>query len=165
MKKPEVEVSKKSETVKVAIRCRPLNSEETKNGNRKCVFFDPQRGEISVKKLDSDEPPRIFYFDRVYDDTTKQETIFNESALPIINDVIQGYNGTMFAYGQTGTGKTFTMSGKNDGTNEGIIPRSFESIFSLIKKTFQTNFLIRVSFLEIYNEEVRDLLSKNEKQK
>jgi len=71
----------------------------------------------------------------------------------------------MFAYGQTGTGKTFTMTGKDDDENRGIIPRSFDSIFSLIKGTYQTNFLIRVSFLEIYNEEVRDLLSKNEKQK
>jgi len=161
----KIELTKKSETVKVAIRCRPLNGEEKKNGNKKCVFFDVPRGEISVKKLDTDEPPRIFYFDRVYDDTTRQETIFTESALPIISEVIKGYNGTMFAYGQTGTGKTFTMTGKDDDENRGIIPRSFDSIFSLIKGTYQTNFLIRVSFLEIYNEEVRDLLSKNEKQK
>jgi len=165
MKAPEL--AKKSECVKVAIRCRPINEEEKKNGNRRCVFFDIQRGEISVRKLDNkeNEAPRIFYFDRVYDDTTKQEVLFKESALPILNDVIQGYNGTMFAYGQTGTGKSFTMTGKEEPHLRGIIPRSFETIFSLIKGTYQTNFLIRVSYLEIYNEEVRDLLSKNEKQK
>ena len=86
--------------------------------------------------------------------------------MPIIESVIKGYNGTIFAYGQTGTGKTFTMEGiDNPKEKRGIIPRSFESIFGLIKATYNTNFLIRVSYLEIYNEEIRDLLSKNHKDK
>ena len=83
--------------------------------------------------------------------------------MPIIESVIQGYNGTIFAYGQTGTGKTFTMEGNlKEEELKGIIPRSFDMIFNLIKTTFNTNFLIRVSFLEIYNENIRDLLTKNE---
>jgi kinesin family protein 3/17 len=79
---------------------------------------------------------------------------------------VKGYNGTIFAYGQTGTGKTFTMEGIDTPKEKrGIIPRSFESIFGLIKGTYNTEFLIRVSYLEIYNEEIRDLLSKNHKDK
>ncbi len=95
-----------------------------------------------------------------------QEQIFKETALPIVESVIQGYNGTIFAYGQTGTGKTFTMEGdlKQD-ESKGIIPRCFDLIFNLIKTTYNTNFLIRVSFLEIYNENIRDLLTKTESQK
>jgi hypothetical protein len=73
---------------------------------------------------------------------------------------MEGYNGTIFAYGQTGTGKTHTMEGT--GGDIGIIPRSFKKIFELIKmKSKNTNYLIRVSYLEIYNEKIRDLLNKS----
>lgn len=75
---------------------------------------------------------------------------------------MQGYNGTIFAYGQTGTGKTFTMEGVSDKTElKGIIPRSIDWIFNSIKSYSDQNFLVRVSFVEIYNEEVIDLLNKN----
>ena len=77
--------------------------------------------------------------------------------------MLEGYNGTIFAYGQTGTGKTHTMSGgEGDEKERGIMPRSFEDVFRRIEgDSEQTQFLIRASYLEIYNEEVRDLLSKN----
>ena len=79
---------------------------------------------------------------------------------------MQGYNGTIFAYGQTGTGKTFTMEGVADKAElKGIIPRSIEWIFNSIKSYSDQNFLVRVSFVEIYNEEVIDLLNKNIKNK
>jgi kinesin family protein 3/17 len=75
---------------------------------------------------------------------------------------MQGYNGTIFAYGQTGTGKTFTMEGVSDKAElKGIIPRSIDWIFNSIKSYSDQNFLVRVSFVEIYNEEVIDLLNKN----
>lgn len=75
---------------------------------------------------------------------------------------MQGYNGTIFAYGQTGTGKTFTMEGVSDKADlKGIIPRSIDWIFNSIKSYSDQNFLVRVSFVEIYNEEVIDLLNKN----
>jgi kinesin family protein 3/17 len=79
--------------------------------------------------------------------------------------VLEGYNGTIFAYGQTGTGKTHTMTGLIEIQEErGIMPRSFEDIFkSIADDSNQTQFLVRASYLEIYNEEVRDLLSKNPK--
>lgn len=93
--------------------------------------------------------------------------IYNESASPIIKNVLEGYNGTIFAYGQTGTGKTHTMTGIVDSKDErGIMPRAFDDIFTNIKgDSEQTQFLVRASYLEIYNEEIRDLLSKNPKNK
>jgi kinesin family protein 3/17 len=73
--------------------------------------------------------------------------------------VLEGYNGTVFAYGQTGTGKTWTMEGdRKSNTNKGIICRSFEHIFKAIRGSPDRQFLVAVSMLEIYNEEVRDLL-------
>ena len=76
---------------------------------------------------------------------------------------MEGYNGTIFAYGQTGTGKTFTMEGAQTPELKGITPRTIEWIFNNIKNYSNQQFLVRVSFVEIYNEEVRDLLSKHVK--
>lgn len=77
--------------------------------------------------------------------------------------MLEGFNGTIFAYGQTGTGKTFTMEGVNDPPElRGIIPRAFAQVFEMIaaRGGENTEFLVRASYLEIYNEDVRDLLSK-----
>ncbi len=84
-----------------------------------------------------------------------------------MESVLEGYNGTIFAYGQTGTGKTFTMEGKdNPPSQRGIIPRTFEHVFKRIEGMSQNKqFLVSASFLELYNEEIRDLLSKNFKNK
>ena len=84
------------------------------------------------------------------------------SLRPIVGFVLEGYNGTVFAYGQTGTGKTFTMEGvRSNPELKGIIPNSFAHIFSHISKNPDFKFLIRVSYLEIYCEEIRDLLGNN----
>eukprot|EP00277_Geminigera_cryophila_P008226 CAMPEP_0179417520 /NCGR_PEP_ID=MMETSP0799-20121207/7412_1 /TAXON_ID=46947 /ORGANISM="Geminigera cryophila, Strain CCMP2564" /LENGTH=722 /DNA_ID=CAMNT_0021190537 /DNA_START=61 /DNA_END=2229 /DNA_ORIENTATION=- len=123
-------------------------------------------GEITLKNPDADdrEQPKPFTFDQVYDHTTKQEFLFETTAQPIIDCVIQGYNGTVFAYGQTGTGKSHTMEGQWEPPDlRGIIPRAFCHIFERIEDTHDQNFLVRASYLEIYNEEVRDLLSKDPK--
>uniref|UniRef100_H2ZL59 Kinesin motor domain-containing protein n=1 Tax=Ciona savignyi TaxID=51511 RepID=H2ZL59_CIOSA len=96
-----------------------------------------------------------------------QVDIYNLTARPIVNSVLEGYNGTIFAYGQTGTGKTFTMEGVRTVPElRGIIPNSFAHIFGHIAKAEgDTRFLGRVSYLEIYNEEVRDLLGKDQHQR
>lgn len=118
-----------------------------------------ERGEVAVG-LPHEAYPKLFTFDTVYDPNTKQEDIFNETAYPIIDNVFEGYNGTIFAYGQTGTGKSHTMSGVLDNQEHwGIIPRSFDTIFKTINCETKKQFLVRVSYLEIYNEEVYDLLS------
>lgn len=113
----------------------------------------------------TEEPPKQFTFDMAFDWTLSQELIYERCASGIIENVLEGYNGTIFAYGQTGTGKTHTMTGQeNDPVHKGIMPRSFEDVFKRIEgDSEQTQFLIRASYLEIYNEEIRDLLSKNPK--
>ena len=94
----------------------------------------------------------------------KQVDVYNRVARPIVCNVLEGYNGTIFAYGQTGTGKTFTMEGDRSVPElKGIIPNSFAHIFGHIAKSGDDkNFLVRVSYLEIYNEEVQDLLGKDQ---
>jgi len=87
--------------------------------------------------------------------------VFAETAYTICENVVSGYNGTIFAYGQTGTGKTFTISGvPKDPVLKGIMPRSFETIFTMVQSDIERQHLVRVSYLEIYNEEIRDLMSK-----
>ena len=90
--------------------------------------------------------------------------VYNRVARNIVDNVLEGYNGTIFAYGQTGTGKTFTMEGDRSVPElKGIIPNSFAHIFGHIAKADDhLKFLVRVSYLEIYNEEVRDLLGKDQ---
>jgi kinesin family member 3B len=81
---------------------------------------------------------------------------------PLVLSVLEGFNGCVFAYGQTGTGKTFTMEGiRGDEILKGIIPRAFEQIWLHINRAENMNFLVAVSYLEIYNEELRDLLKPN----
>lgn len=81
----------------------------------------------------------------------------------MVDSVLAGFNGTIFAYGQTGTGKTFTMEGlRGDEEKKGVIPRSFEHIFSHIAQSKDEQYLVRASYLEIYQEEIRDLLAKNQ---
>jgi len=77
--------------------------------------------------------------------------------------VLQGYNGTIFAYGQTGTGKTYTMEGIAKDGNEGVIPRSFNHIFNHIAQSCDRQYLVRASYLEIYKEKIRDLVAKDPK--
>ncbi|XP_074529546.1 kinesin-like protein KIF3A isoform X2 [Halichoeres trimaculatus] len=161
--KPEV-----NDNVKVVVRCRPLNQKEKMMGNKQAVIVDEIRGTITVNKLETpQEPPKTFTFDTVFGPDSKQLDVYNLTARPIIDSVLEGYNGTIFAYGQTGTGKTFTMEGMRAVPElRGIIPNSFAHIFGHIAKAEgDTRFLVRVSYLEIYNEEVRDLLGKDQMQR
>ncbi|MEW5308736.1 MAG: hypothetical protein WDW38_000672 [Sanguina aurantia] len=153
------------EAVKVVVRCRPLNSTETKDGRGKIVDMDVQEGMVMIRnpKSDASEAPKQFTFDQVYDDKCLQQDIFDITARPIVDSVLEGYNGTIFAYGQTGTGKSHTMEGKEEPASlRGIIPNTFHYVFDQIaSKAANSEFLVRASYLEIYNEDIRDLLSKD----
>ena len=108
----------------------------------------------------------MFTFDGVYfmKDTTQQ--IYEDICFTLVEGVLEGYNGTVFAYGQTGCGKSYTMMGVDDPIeNKGIIPRAFEHIFDQVAVAEDVKYLIHASYLEIYNEEVRDLLGKDAKKK
>ena len=146
----------KSECVKVAIRVRPMNNHEKEQNSTICVDVDTQNNTVSVSKNDT----KTFQFDYVYPMETTQRQIYDEVAFPIVDSIFQGYNGTIFAYGQTGCGKTLTMMGIVDNPDlKGIIPNAFSHIFGFIKTEGESKkFLVRCSFVEIYNEEVRDLL-------
>jgi len=155
----------KSESVKVVVRCRPLGSKEMEEQRECIVNVDMSQGSIQICNPSNIKEIKSFTFDHTYDYRATQELIFSQTALPILESIMEGYNGTIFAYGQTGTGKTFTMEGNDNETDKGIIPRSIDWIFNNIKNYPAQQFLVRVSFVEIYNEEVRDLLSKVKRQK
>ncbi|VDK86135.1 unnamed protein product [Litomosoides sigmodontis] len=149
------------DNVRVVVRCRPLNHMECEQGYQNIVSVDSTSNSVSViNPNNNQELPRSFTFDAVFGEDSDQFSVYNIAARQIVDNVLKGYNGTILAYGQTGTGKTFTMLGNN--TCPGIIPNSFAHIFDHIAKCPQDKtFLVRVSYLEIYNEEIRDLLAKN----
>jgi kinesin family protein 3/17 len=107
------------------------------------------------------EVPKVFTFDAVFRPGTTQQELYNATARPIVDGVLEGYNGTIVAYGQTGTGKTFSMEGQREPPEmRGVIPQSFEHIFATIaESSATTKYLIRASYLEVYNEDIRDLLN------
>jgi len=153
-----------SETVQVMVRMRPMNKREVAEGSKQCVRIDKKVNAVLISETsDFKNDPRQFTYDAVYDQSSSQREVYDEGAFPLVESVMAGYNGTIFAYGQTGCGKTHTMIGvKDDKSQKGIIPNAFDHIFSFVDD--QTNdskkFLIRCSYLEIYNENIRDLLGK-----
>ncbi|KAM9058770.1 kinesin-like protein KIF3B isoform 3-T5 [Megaptera novaeangliae] len=156
---------KSSESVRVVVRCRPMNGKEKAASYDKVVDVDVKLGQVSVKnpKGVAHEMPKTFTFDAVYDWNAKQFELYDETFRPLVDSVLQGFNGTIFAYGQTGTGKTYTMEGvRGDPEKRGVIPNSFDHIFTHISRSQNQQYLVRASYLEIYQEEIRDLLSKDQ---
>ncbi|GFN98764.1 kinesin-like protein [Plakobranchus ocellatus] len=155
---------KSGECVKVVVRCRPINEKETAEGHKRVVEMDVKRGVVEVNNPKApSEQPKKFTFDSVYDWNSKQRDLYDETFYELVDSVLQGFNGTIFAYGQTGTGKTHTMQGIKSNREEwGVIPNSFEQIFQHISQSQNQQYLVRASYLEIYQEEIRDLLSKDQ---
>ena len=123
---------------------------------------------INVKVSDEGGAFHNFTFDKVFDLESTQEEVYEE-VKSTIEDVLKGYNGTIFAYGQSGSGKTYTMKGAdiNDDNSKGIIPRALTQIFDYIesennKENNDIEFELRVSVLEIYLEKLYDLLNADE---
>ncbi|XP_071954651.1 kinesin-II 95 kDa subunit-like [Antedon mediterranea] len=157
-------MSKKAETIKVVVRCRPLNSKETAAGHKRIVEMDVKKGVVLLSNPNSQgEASRNFTFDSVYDWNSIQKALYDETFRPLVESVLNGFNGTIFAYGQTGTGKTYTMEGvRGDVEKRGVIPNSFDHIFTHIARSQDQQYLVRASYLEIYQEEIRDLLAKDQ---
>ncbi|KAI5074408.1 hypothetical protein GOP47_0010892 [Adiantum capillus-veneris] len=156
----------KDHNVQVVIRLRPLSSSElVTQGQSRCVRQDNAHAITWTG-----HPESRFTFDLVACETITQEKIFKVAGLPMVDNCLLGYNSCMFAYGQTGSGKTFTMLGDLEGAqhrpsiNRGMTSRVFEYLFARIleeegKRTSeQLKFLCKCSFLEIYNEQILDLL-------
>ncbi|KAI3381477.1 hypothetical protein SNEBB_001976 [Seison nebaliae] len=154
------------ESVKVIVRCRPMNEREIKLKSDNIVKMNkPQCSLINNKAPNA--PPKTFSYDAVYDTDSITETIYAEVGFSLVDSVCEGYNGTIFAYGQTGSGKSFTMQGvPKPRTQRGLIPRSFAQIFDTVDTSSDsTTFLIRSSYIEIYNEDIHDLLGEDVKSK
>ncbi|KAH7653207.1 Plus-end-directed kinesin ATPase protein [Dioscorea alata] len=156
----------KDNNVQVVIRIRPLSGTEISlQGNNKCVRQD------NCQTITwTGHPESRFTFDLVADENVSQEKLFKVAGVPMVENCMAGYNSCMFAYGQTGSGKTHTMLGDIEGgtrrhsVNCGMTPRVFEYLFSRIQKEKDTQrdeklqFTCKCSFLEIYNEQILDLL-------
>ncbi|KAJ8951945.1 hypothetical protein NQ318_013613 [Aromia moschata] len=160
-KKTKDKSTEKLQNVKVIVRVRPLNKVEEEQHVKTTVKCLSQR-EILTKE-------KKFYFDRVFKPETTQLEVYMAVVAPMIPDVIAGYNCTVFAYGQTGSGKTYTMTGDNcqrvinwrDDLVAGCVPRAAAHIFEELSAERSEN-NVKVSYLELYNEEIRDLLSDDE---
>ncbi|XP_067325832.1 chromosome-associated kinesin KIF4-like isoform X2 [Anolis sagrei] len=144
--------------VKVALRCRPLVPKEISEGCHVCLSFVPGEQQVILGK---DKP---FTYDYVFDPSTEQEEVFNTCIVPLIKGIFKGYNATVLAYGQTGSGKTYSMGGAYIASQEndpivGVIPRVIKLLFQEIQAKTDWDFSLKVSYLEIYNEDILDLLS------
>ncbi|XP_028036943.1 kinesin-like protein Klp68D [Bombyx mandarina] len=178
-----------NECVKVVVRCRPLSEREKKEGydevkksrqeqkwyerlssrnpvdNKKfqgpvqVVKVWPERGAVQVYNPKGQD--KLFTYDAAYDSSADTQTIYDEMVRPLVASVLDGFNGCVFAYGQTGTGKTHTMEGTPD--HEGVIPRAFRHIWAHIENNASPDVthLVSCSYVELYLEDVRDLLSKD----
>ncbi|XP_023254368.1 kinesin-like protein KIF15-A [Seriola lalandi dorsalis] len=156
-----------SNSIKVFVRVRPLTQGTglTTDGDQNLCLTVTSPNTI---RLLSKPEPRTFTYDHVADMDTSQDSVFSSVAKNIVESCMNGYNGTIFAYGQTGSGKTFTMLGPSELDNftdelRGVIPRSFEYLFFLINREVERSpesksFLCKCSFIEIYNEQIYDLL-------
>eukprot|EP00736_Rhodelphis_marinus_P012722 Rmarinus@m.8893 len=145
-------------SVKVAVRVRPLIPKERACRQAECALVQSESNTVLVGK------DRSFAFDFAYGPQASQSEIYGQCIHSLVENCFAGYNATVFAYGQTGSGKTFTMGTAGAGVSSdeavGIIPRVIEHLFSGIeKRRANAEFLVRVSFLEVYNEDLRDLLN------
>ena len=143
--------------VKVIARFRPMNELEKTSGNEQvCVFTSPTSLQFNSTR---EKNVYRYNFDRIFTPSSTQEDIYSFGVKEIIDSVLNGYNGTVLAYGQTSSGKTYTMQGEMEPPSaQGIIPRMISHVFKYIYNTEGTDFIIKVSMIEIYQEKIRDLL-------
>lgn len=143
--------------VKVICRFRPISDKERDQTKNVCAEFIDNY-QVAIKTTHDLNTYR-FSFDRIFSPKASQEEVFDLAARPIIDSVLEGFNGTIFAYGQTSSGKTFTMMGDiRNEVNEGIIPRMVQHIFNHISNSPEYEYIVKVSMMEIYMERVRDLI-------
>ncbi|KAM7345491.1 kinesin heavy chain 73 isoform 1-T1 [Cochliomyia hominivorax] len=158
-----------TDKIKVAVRVRPFNRRELELGTKCIVEMDKQQTILhnppAIDKIESRKPPKTFAFDHCFyslnpndENFASQETVFDCVGRDILDNAFQGYNACIFAYGQTGSGKSYTMMGSQEC--KGIIPRLCDNLFSAIsnKSTQELMYKVEVSYMEIYNEKVHDLL-------
>ena len=143
--------------IKVISRFRPMNELEKSNGNEEVAEFT---SETSLTFNSIRENHRIrFNFDRIFPPNSTQEELYNFGVKEIIDGVLDGYNGTVLAYGQTSSGKTYTMEGQiDDESKMGVIPRMINHVFNFIRNNNDIEFIMKASMVELYQEKIRDLI-------
>ncbi|KAK9677816.1 hypothetical protein RND81_11G169300 [Saponaria officinalis] len=147
----DVTRSSAGDSISVTVRFRPLNDREYQRGDEVAWYPD---GDKMVRC--EYNPATAYAFDKVFGETAATEDVYDVAARPVVKSAMEGVNGTVFAYGVTSSGKTHTMHG--DQSCPGIIPLAIKDVFSIIQETPGREFLLRVSYLEIYNEVINDLL-------
>ncbi|MCO5580435.1 hypothetical protein L7F22_034301 [Adiantum nelumboides] len=155
---PSKEDSPVSGRVRVAVRLRPRNAEELKTDFdfADCVELEPELHRLKLRKNNWDS--ETFQFDEVLTEHASQKRVYEVVAKPVIESVLQGYNGTIMAYGQTGTGKTYTLGrlDEEDDSNRGIMARAVEDILAGVSLKDDS---VTVSYLQLYMEVIQDLLA------
>ncbi|KAJ8612152.1 hypothetical protein CTAYLR_002473 [Chrysophaeum taylorii] len=175
---PRIVKARKNDAVRVVVRVRPVLPREREAGIATRVDHETQTVTVCNSEEDEGElSPRAthsFEFDTVYDESASQFEVYETTARPVVESCLEGYNATIFAYGQTGTGKTYTQYGRSwtngDDSERGIIPRAVEQIFGHVSSSSspnapgwaRTRFLVRASCLQIYQEQVSDLLDEED---
>uniref|UniRef100_A0A671TB99 plus-end-directed kinesin ATPase n=1 Tax=Sinocyclocheilus anshuiensis TaxID=1608454 RepID=A0A671TB99_9TELE len=159
-------------SVKVAVRVRPFNSRETSKES-KCIIQMQGNSTTILNPKNPKEPPKSFSFDYSYwshtspDDPcfASQSLVYNDIGEEMLQHAFEGYNVCIFAYGQTGAGKSYTMMGKQEEGQEGIIPQLCEELFEKINDNSneEISYSVEVAYMEIYCERVRDLLNPKNK--
>mgnify|MGYP006093823933 CR=1 FL=1 len=144
----------------VAVRARPFNKREKGLNSKLCLKMEDGLSTVITDLTNGED--KMFTFDHSYWYDTAQETVFNDLGKTVVDKGVEGYNGTIFAYGQTGSGKTYSMMGVEGDL--GLIPRLNVSLFENLQKTSTKNhdYFITVSYLEIYNEVIKDLLNPSD---
>lgn len=152
-----------ADTFKVAVRCRPMSGKETTAGSRSIIQVSEGKAVLCTHPKNSQDT-KAFTYDFAYDHTSTQVQVYEDLGKPLLMKALDGFNGTVFAYGQTGSGKTHTMMGT--GSDVGLIPKLITSLFEEIaaRTTEETKFLLQVSYLELYNEVIHDLLNPKERE-
>uniref|UniRef100_A0A8C6KBQ8 Kinesin family member 7 n=1 Tax=Nothobranchius furzeri TaxID=105023 RepID=A0A8C6KBQ8_NOTFU len=142
--------------VQVAVRVRPLLPKEILHCHESCITADPELHQVTLGH------DRHFVSDFLFEEACCQEEVYSLSVQPLIDAFFQGFNATVFAYGQTGSGKTYTIGEANISSfrdeEQGIIPRAVADVFRLLDENDLADFSVRVSYLEVYKEEFKDLL-------
>lgn len=153
--------------ISVYVRCRSRNDREIKENSGVVVStMGHNAKEVVLQTGPMAVSNKTYTFDKVFGAESDQEMVYDGIAKGVLEEMLQGYNCTVFAYGQTGTGKTYTMSGDIQmsgnrlSENAGIIPRTLVDLFRSLEK--KSEFSVKVSFIELYNEELKDLLLTNE---
>ncbi|XP_015581130.1 kinesin-like protein KIN-UC isoform X4 [Ricinus communis] len=144
--------------VRVAVRLRPRNAEDliSDADSFDCVELQPEMRRLKLRK--NNWSSESYRFDDIFTESASQKRVYEAVAKPVVESVLNGYNGTVMAYGQTGTGKTYTVGrlGKNDASERGIVVRALEDV---IANTSPDTDVVEMSYLQLYMESIQDLLA------